>query len=124
MKPLTYNSPERAKERAEVVPLTMDEIETLVLTLDKFTPYSQFPTELLQRLLDDYANLKHFHSVANGWQGLNALQVNYEIVKTNVCPECGDKMEVDYSKFLTSMPPKRQVTCTNEKCKHVIYITI
>jgi hypothetical protein len=62
------------------VPLTDEELKLISVVLDG-NIHIQRNRDRLQRLLDDYANLKHFHSVANGWQGLNALQVNYEIVK-------------------------------------------
>lgn len=81
MKPLTYNSPERAKERAECVPPTTSEIQYVVQRLSNDYKGQYEPLFTIQRILDDYANLIHFRDVSGGWQGLNALQVNYEIVK-------------------------------------------
>lgn len=82
---ITYNSPERAKERAEVVPLSDEETETLIRHLNSILPqYGAIISDNLQRLLDHHANLQHFYDNAGGWEGLNNLQVNYEIVKNPV----------------------------------------
>jgi hypothetical protein len=79
---LTYNNPERAKERAQNIPLTPEEMAEMLWMINKtFINYVTFPTEHLQNVLDRLENLEHFHSVANGWEGLNRMQVNYEIVK-------------------------------------------
>lgn len=78
MNPLTYNNPERAKERAEVVPPTDLEMAYIVQTINHFVPKELIQTRGdIQRLLDDYENKLHFYNLNKGWQG----EVNYEIVK-------------------------------------------
>lgn len=87
MKSLTYNNPERAKERANVVPPSIEEMGIAIYCLNSFIGFASVFAEdesdkertynLFQRLLDDYENKLHFYNVNKGWQG----EVNYEIVK-------------------------------------------
>jgi hypothetical protein len=105
---LTYNNPERAKERSQCVPLTMEEIEYIPYFLNTIigifeVHLSKSPSGLkenynneyllLQRLLDEHENLKHLSAVIGGYEGYLHLkqqigvnvtcdcEVNYEIVK-------------------------------------------
>ena len=92
---LTYNDPNRTKERQNSERLTDDEMNVLIAHLNNIMPsYGYVITERLQRLIDYHQNLQHFYDVAGGWDGLLKLQalkpveqtgdieVNYEIVKT------------------------------------------
>lgn len=94
MKPLTYNNPERAKERAENEAPQEFEIKSALKVVDDLLPDNFTSTrEVLQRIIWDYENLKYFYTVVGGYEGLLKLQqnqggfnceceVNYEIVKT------------------------------------------
>lgn len=71
---ITYNSPEHAKERQNVVPLTNDEMQQMIALLNRFENYATFPKGELQDLLHHHANLQHFYDVVGGWDGLRNLQ--------------------------------------------------
>lgn len=86
---IVFNSPEYAKQRQEVKPLSLEEMTWLVHALNA-TAYkvdSQL-VEYLQRLIFEYENLKHSNEVKCQCCYKNTtadIDVNYELVnsKTN-----------------------------------------
>lgn len=86
---ITYNSPEHAKERQNVVPLTDNENKIVVAALSRMLSimedeelslmkdnYSQdeYVKSTIQRLIDHYSNLQYFHDVVGGWEGLDKIK--------------------------------------------------
>lgn len=80
---ITYNSPEHAKERQNVFPLTktdtinvVSDLNTLIAFASRYVSIALLPeqVEQIQRLVDHHANLQHFHDVVGGWEGLESKQ--------------------------------------------------
>ena len=67
-----YNSPEHQKERANVVPLTMDEMHELANYINMHGHYlsKQF-IRVFQRLIWDYENLQHMRETLPVWISVN-----------------------------------------------------
>lgn len=74
---INYNStdPEHIKERQNVVPPTIEEVEYIVDILNgSFEGTDWFAEKhisILQRLIYDYENKSHFHDVVGGWEGVS-----------------------------------------------------
>ena len=63
-----YNSPEHQKERANVVPLSMEEITELIKYLNIYENYTPKAfQERMQRLIYDWENLTHMRETAPVW---------------------------------------------------------
>jgi len=63
-----YNSPEHQKERANVVPLSIDEIAELIKYVNIYEHYTPKAfQERMQRLIWDYENLRHMRETAPVW---------------------------------------------------------
>ncbi len=69
---IVYNDPIYSTERANVEPLSIDETKRLVAKLNiiLFTGrMSDKDKELLQRLVWEYENLRHYHAYSGGGNG-------------------------------------------------------
>lgn len=72
---ITFNNSKDTEIRSNVVPLSLEEMETLIKHLNSILPqYGAIISDNLQRLLDRHANLQHFYDNAGGWEGLAKLQ--------------------------------------------------
>jgi len=65
-----YNSPENQKERANVVPLSMDELEFITQVMNIEFKYAK-EISIAQRLIWDYENLQHMRETAPVWISVN-----------------------------------------------------
>lgn len=92
---LKINEP--STERQNVEPLTVEEEQIAISALNTFIAShntllnTKADPIIVQRLIHNYENYRHFFEVAGGWDGLAKLQalsatadikVNYELVKT------------------------------------------
>lgn len=81
---ISYNNPKDTERRSNVVPLSLEEMETLIKHLNSILPqYGAIISDNLQRLLDRHANLQHFYDNAVGWEGLAKLQETADSVAIN-----------------------------------------
>lgn len=80
---ITYNNPERCKERENVVPPTIEEMKDLIGVLNQhlfllenqgiFMEDIEKLSKVYQRHIDHYSNLQHFYDVVGGWEGYEKL---------------------------------------------------
>lgn len=92
---LSINDPNRAKQRQSIEPLTEHDLKAIVSDLNQ----GVIRNEDIQRLIDEYENLKHFYTVVGGWEGYERLlgvsnitttadiKVEYELVKPHSKPK-------------------------------------
>lgn len=76
---ITYN--QHSKERENVVAPSVEEIEKAVAFLNHAIEYgnmSHAVKDIFQRMIWDYENLQHFHSVVGGWEGVEHLKACYD----------------------------------------------
>jgi len=66
-----YNSPKHQKERANVVPLNMDDLKSIQKYLNAYLPIEKTVFDLFQRLIWDYENLQHMRETAPVWISVN-----------------------------------------------------
>lgn len=76
---LTINNPDDAEKRQNVKPLTVEEEDTAIKYFNyNFHLYTRHMSEpgmvLLQSLIHNYENYRHFFEVVGGWDGLSKLQ--------------------------------------------------
>ncbi|HYE68029.1 MAG TPA: hypothetical protein VEA58_05415 [Anaerovoracaceae bacterium] len=73
---IDFNSdnPVYVKARQESKPLELEEVHELVSFLDTNMKNNPVFAGLLQRLIFDYENLKHFFNVVGGWEGLENIK--------------------------------------------------
>lgn len=70
-----YNEPMRANERAAVVPLDNEELKRVVNYLnEKVGEDNNLNVLLVQRLIDDYENLRHLKAYMGGEEGAERLK--------------------------------------------------
>lgn len=76
---LHYNNPDRAIERAEAQPLSIDEDRFVVETIDQLLSQNDSVTinsedeKLIQRFIDNHENMQHQLAVAGGPDGITKL---------------------------------------------------
>lgn len=65
---LSYNDPQRAKERANAVDPERGKILFFLHVIENQLP-NEFKEvqKIAQQIIDRYENLQHFYSVAGGW---------------------------------------------------------
>lgn len=84
---IVYNSPEHAKQRQSVKPLSMEEITDCVRYLNEFCIRLKFAQHIVpasiieswQKLIFDYENLAHMRETYPKW-----IDVNYALPATDV----------------------------------------
>lgn len=82
---ITYNNPKDTERRSNVVPLNLEETETLIRHLNSILPqYGAIISDNLQRLLDHHANLQHFYDNAGGWERMTKIQKENEELKGKI----------------------------------------
>jgi len=79
-----YNSPEHQKERANVVPLSMDEIQELVKYVNDNHKTGLFEN-VIQRFIYDYENLSHIRETMQVWISVNDRLPETEIEVLSYC---------------------------------------